>query len=299
MRLDTATDSPATQLRRALKATERSGPLLAPGAYDALSALLVEQAGFKAVYLTGFGAAASLLGMPDIGLLTATEMTDHARRLSASVNIPVIADADTGYGNPINVRRTVREYERAGVAAIQLEDQVSPKRCGHMSGKSVIPTDEMVNKIRAAADARLNDDMVIIARTDALACEGLDAAVRRGKSFRDAGADLIFVEAPTSRSDVRTIAERLTGIPLMYNWVEGGRSPALTSAELAELGFRLVIFPLATLLAATEGTQRILAEVRRAGTPAAALSGLPEFSHFTDLVGLREIQRMEQDYASS
>src|SRR5688572_22963884 len=188
------------------------GPLMAPGAYDALSARLVEQAGFDVVYMTGFGSTASLIGRPDVGLLTGTEMVDNARRIAAAVDLPVIADADTGYGNAINVVRTVQAYEQAGVAGIHLEDQVMPKKCGHMSGKAVIPAEEMVGKIRAAAAARRDPDFVLIARTDAVAVEGVAAAIARARAFAEAGADALFVEAPTSEDDLATIGRELTGL---------------------------------------------------------------------------------------
>ena len=183
-------------------------PLIAPGAYDALSARLVEQAGFDAVYMTGFGTSASQLGRPDVGLLSGSEMVDQVRRLVDAVERPVIADADTGYGNAINVIRTVRAYEQAGVAALHLEDQVMPKKCGHMSGKAVIPRDEMVGKIRAAVEARRDPDLVLIARTDAAAVHGLDDAIDRARAFADAGADVLFVEAPTSEADIEPRGRR-------------------------------------------------------------------------------------------
>src|SRR5215218_3102998 len=196
-------------------------PVLAPGAYDALSARLVEQAGFGVVYMTGFGTAASLLGRPDVGLLTATEMLDNARRIVAAVDVPVVADADTGYGNAINVVRTVQLYEQAGVAGIQLEDQVMPKKCGHMSGKLLIGTDEMCGKLRAAVEARRDPDLLIIARTDAVAVTGTDDAIARARAFAEAGADVLFVEAPTSDANIERVAAELRGVaPLVFNWAE-------------------------------------------------------------------------------
>ncbi|WP_232665643.1 isocitrate lyase/PEP mutase family protein [Pseudonocardia sp. TRM90224] len=224
---------------RALLAGE--APLVAPGAYDGLSARLVEQAGFDAVYMTGFGASASLLGRPDVGLLAGSEMADNARRIVAAVDVPVIADADTGYGNAINVLRTVALYEQAGVAALQLEDQVTPKKCGHMSGKELITRAEMVGKVEAAVAARRDPELVIIARTDAVAVEGLDAALDRARAYADAGADLLFVEAPVSEDEIARIARELRGVaPLVFNWAEGGRTPPLSLARITELGFALV-----------------------------------------------------------
>jgi len=272
-------------------------PLVAPGAYDALSARLVEQAGFDVVYMTGFGTTAGLLGRPDVGLLSATEMVDNARRIVAAVDVPVIADGDTGYGNAINVVRTVQTYEQAGVAAIQLEDQVTPKRCGHMAGKEIVPLPEMLGKIRAAVDARHDPDFLVIARTDAVAVSGLDEAVERAKAFADAGADLLFVEAPTSESDIEEVASRLAGVgPLVFNWAEGGRTPPLSPARIGELGFSLVLYPIGTLLAATAGIRGLLETLRKEGTPVSALPGLPAFDEFTDLVGLPEVRELEQKY---
>jgi carboxyvinyl-carboxyphosphonate phosphorylmutase len=271
-------------------------PLVAPGAYDALSARLVEQAGFDAVYMTGFGTTASLIGRPDVGLLTGTEMVDNARRIVAAVDVPVIADADTGYGNALNVLRTVQLYEQAGVAAVQLEDQVMPKKCGHMSGKALVGADEMVGKIRAAVEARRDPDLLVIARTDAVAVLGLDEAIERARAFAGAGADLLFVEAPTSEDDIATVAGELRGVaPLVFNWAEGGRTPPLPLDRIAELGFSLVIFPIGTLLAATAGIRSLLRTLERDGIP--SLDGLPSFGEFTDLVGLPEVQALEQRFA--
>ncbi|MFC4948951.1 isocitrate lyase/PEP mutase family protein [Pseudonocardia sp. GCM10023141] len=288
--------SPRARLRELLA---RAEPLVAPGAYDALSARLIEQAGFEAVYMTGFGTTASLIGRPDVGLLTATEMIDNARRLIAAVDVPVIADADTGYGNAINVLRTVQGYEQAGVAGIHLEDQVTPKKCGHMSGKEVIPAAEMVGKIRAAVAARRDPELVLIARTDAAAVEGLDAAIARARSYAEAGADVLFVEAPTSEDAIVQVATELKGVaPLVFNWAEGGRTPPIPLERIAEHGFSLVLFPIGTLLAATAGIQALLATIRTDGTPAAAMAGLPTFDGFTDLIGLPEVQDLEQRFGS-
>ena len=277
---------------------QQGRPLVVPGAYDALSARLVEQAGFDAVYMTGFGTTASLLGRPDVGLLSGTEMADQARRIVAAVDVPVIADADTGYGNAINVLRTTQLYEQAGVAAIQFEDQIMPKRCGHMSGKSIIGVGEMAGKIRAAVAARQDPDLVVIARTDAVAVAGVDEAIARARAYADAGADLLFVEAPTSEDDIaRVAAELRETAPLLFNWAEGGRTPPLSLDRIAELGFSVVIYPIGTLLAATAGIRALLATLRRDGVP--ALNGLPGFDEFTDLIGLPEVQALEQRFAGS
>ena len=276
---------------RALLAADR--PLLVPGAYDALSARLVEAAGFDAAYMTGFGTTASLLGMPDVGLLTQAEMVDNAGRMARAVDVPLISDADTGYGNAINVARTVQQFERAGVAAIHLEDQVAPKRCGHMTGKQVVPTSEMVEKLHAAVQARLDPDFVLIARTDARAVEGLDAALTRAAAYVEAGADVLFVEAPESEAEVEAVAGAFPGTPLLFNWVERGRTPMLALDRIAELGFALVLFPVATLFSATTGMQRYLAQLRATGSPLAALDDAIAFDDFTDLVGLPEIRAFE------
>lgn len=287
--------SPRARLRALLGAGE---PLVAPGAYDALSARLVEHAGFSAVYMTGFGSTASLIGRPDVGLLSGAEMIDNAGRIVSAVDVPVIADADTGYGNAINVIRTVRDYERAGVAAIHLEDQVTPKKCGHLSGKVVIPAAEMAGKIRAAVAARRDPDFLLVARTDAAAEHGLAEALERARAYAEAGADALFVEAPTDERSIERIAEELRGVaPLVFNWAEGGRTPPIPLRRIAELGFALVLFPIGTLLAATAGIRSLLAVLRADGTPVAALPGLPSFEEFTDLIGLPEVRRLEQRFA--
>jgi 2,3-dimethylmalate lyase len=289
--------APRARLRELLSA---GPPLVAPGAYDALSARLIEHAGFDVVYMTGFGTTASLIGRPDVGLLSGAEMVDNARRIVAAVDVPVIADADTGYGNAINVVRTVQLYEQAGVAGIQLEDQVMPKKCGHMSGKALIGTDEMVGKLQAAVAARTDPDLVIIARTDAVAVEGLDEALTRARAFAEAGADVLFVEAPTSEEDIARVAKELSGVaPLVFNWAEGGRTPPLSLERIAELGFSLVIYPIGTLLAATAGIRSLLATLKAEGTPVSALDALPTFGQFTDLIGLPEIQSLEQRFAGT
>jgi 2,3-dimethylmalate lyase len=276
----------------------RERPLLAPGCYDALSARLVEDAGFSAAYMTGFGSTAGLLARPDVGLLTMSEMVDNARRIVEAIDIPLIADADTGYGNPVNVVRTVSEYERAGVAAIHLEDQVMPKKCGHMEGKQVIPAREMVEKVRAAVDARRSRDFLIIARTDAAAGEGLEAAIERGHLYHEAGADLLFIEAPRSEDEIATVAETFRGVPLLFNYAEGGKTPPLDLQRLAELGFAVVIFPLSTLLAATGAMRAVLERIRLDGTPRAALHELPSFAGFLDMIGLPEVKNLENRYAA-
>lgn len=285
--------NPRMQLREMIAGRE---PVLAPGCYDALSARLVEEAGFPAAYMTGFGSSAGYLGRADVGLMTMAEMVDNARRIVDAVDIPVIADADTGYGNPINVIRTVQAYEKAGVAAIHIEDQVAPKKCGHMEGKQVIAPQEMAAKIRAAADARTSTDFLLIARTDARAVEGLDAAIDRARLYRQAGADILFVEAPQSEAEIRAIASAFPKVPLLFNYAEGGKTPAVAHELLAELGFAIIIFPISTLLAATKAMRGVLQKIKQDGSPIGILSDLPRFGDFVDFIGLPEILELEQRY---
>lgn len=286
--------SGAAQLRALLA---RDEPVLAPGAFDALSARVVEAAGFDAVYMTGFGSSASLLGQPDVGLLTENEMMENARRIAQAISVPLIADADTGYGNPLNVIRTVREYERAGIAALHIEDQVSPKKCGHMDRKRVIPAAEMAAKIRAAADARSESGIVIIARTDARAIEGVDAALDRAERYRDAGADILFVEAPQSMDEIEAIARRLSGTPLLYNWAEGGqKTPHVALSDLLPLGYKVIIYPISLLLAATSAMRAAAAQIRQDGSPINLVKTLPSFADFTDFIGLPDVKKIETRY---
>ena len=284
--------NPRARLRELLAAP---GPLIAPGAYDALSARLVQQAGFDVVYMTGFGTSASLLGRPDVGLLGGAEMTDNARRMAQAVDVPLIADADTGYGNALNVVRTVREYEQAGVAGLQLEDQVSPKRCGHMAGKAVIDVEEAVAKVRAAVAARTDPDLVVIARTDVAQVEGTRAAIDRALRFADAGADVLFVEAPRTAEDVELVATELKGHHLLFNWVEGGQTEGLTMDRVAELGFSLVLFPISTLLAATHAMQAALSTLKQTSSTAGAPMG--DFDGFLQTIGLPELRADEARFA--
>jgi 2-methylisocitrate lyase-like PEP mutase family enzyme len=223
-----------------------------------------------------------------------SEMVDNARRIADAVQIPVIADADTGYGNPINVIRTVQGYERAGVAAIHIEDQVSPKKCGHMEGKQLIPAPEMVEKIRAAAAARSSPDFAIIARTDARAVEGLDQALHRAQRYKDAGADILFVEAPESEKEIERIAETFRGVPLLFNWAEGGKTPPLSLERLRDLGFRIVIFPIGALLMASRAITELLAAINRDGTPAPMMERMTPFREFINFLGLPEILQIEK-----
>jgi 2,3-dimethylmalate lyase len=281
------------QRLRALVA-ERRG-LLVPGAYDALSARLVEQAGFPAVYMTGFGVSAARLGLPDLGFAGLAEMVDQARNLASAVSIPVIADADTGYGNALQVRRTVQQYELAGVAALHLEDQVAPKRCGHLSGKQVVPAEEFVGRIRAAVEARTDPDLLIIARTDAIAVTGFDDAVRRAEAAAGVGADVLFVEAPTTEEEIAALPRRLDW-PLLFNYAPSGRTPLPPFARLRELGYAVVIVPVDLLFTATRGMQRALVELRDRDATLRDPAHLVSFQEFCDLIGLPEQLTLGQRY---
>ena len=278
-------------------AREQRAPLVAPGCSDALGARLIEQAGFEAAYMTGFGTTASLLGRPDVGLLGMSEMVDNARRITAAVDLPVIADADTGYGNQINVVRCVQDYERASVAAIHIEDQILPKKCGHMDNKQVVDASVMVGKIRAAVASRQDDDFMVIARTDARAPHGMDEALRRATAYAEAGADMLFVEALQDVEEIERVATEFAGIPLLFNWVEGGKTPPLTYDEVAALGFAMIIMPIGMLLAATGAMQNFLTKLKAAGTPAPFADELMPFDDFTDLIGLREIGALEKRFS--
>ena len=269
--------------------------LVAPGAHDALSAKIVAKAGFDAVYFTGYGQAASHLGGPDVGLMTMTEMVMRARNFAAAVDVPVIADGDTGFGNVINVMRTVQEYEAAGVAAIQLEDQVAPKKCGHMTGRQVVPLEEMVGKIKAAVSARQDPDFVIIARTDARTNLGIEEALRRGKAFAEAGADVLFIESPESLEEMKLITSSFD-IPVLANMVEGGRTPLMTAQELQELGYGLVIFPTSSTYITAQAVTRVMQELKNSGTTKALLDEMIPFQQFNELVGLPAVREIEDKF---
>jgi 2,3-dimethylmalate lyase len=285
-------------VRRTLRGlvAKRSG-LVVPGAYDGVSARLVERAGFSAVYMTGFGTSASRLGLPDLGYAGLAEMADHARNLAAAVGIPLIADADTGYGNALGVRRTVQAYEAAGVAALHIEDQVAPKRCGHLSGHQIVPLGEFAGKVRAAVEARRDPDLIIIARTDAISAVGFDEALRRGEAAARAGADVLFVEAPRDEAQVERIA-RAFDVPLLYNYASGGRSPLLPFAQLRALGYAILILPIDTLLVATRAMADFLAGLRERddvrGLPTPSIS----FADFNELIGTTEQVTLAERYRS-
>lgn len=281
--------------KRLRELLNKPGIISTPGAYDVWSARLVEKAGFPAVYMTGYGAAVSVIGQPDIGLITMTEMAIHAKNIASAVDIPLIADADNGYGGVLNVIRTVQEYERGGVAAIQLEDQVFPKRCGHMEGKELIPMEEMVAKVRAAVHARKSEDLVIIARTDARAVNGFDDAVKRSLAYADAGADVIFFEAPQSVEEMREVAKTIS-TPLLANMVEKGKTPLLSKEELEALGYKIVIYPASLLYAATKSVIKLLQSLKEDGSTENCLEEMVAFSEFYGMVGVPEARELEKSF---
>jgi 2-methylisocitrate lyase-like PEP mutase family enzyme len=283
--------TPRQQLRQLIG---RSGYTMVPGAYDTLTARLVEAAGFAAVYLTG-GGYSRASGYPDLGLLSLTENAMFIGRTVEAVGIPVIADADTGYGNAINVIRTVREYEKTGVAGFHIEDQVSPKKCGHYEGKEVIGRAEMVGKIKAAVDTRRDADLVIIARSDARAIEGLQAAIDRVNAYLEAGADVGFVEAPQTVEELRIVGREVRG-PALVNVFEGGKTPMLGAVELGQMGFRLGIYPSQTHRAAIRAAQQVLAAMKRDGDTRAIETELATFQEREDAVGTAAWRTLEEKY---
>ena len=283
-----------TRLRKLLS---RDEILVAPGAHDPLVAKIIEKEGFEAVYMTGYGTSASILGQPDVGFLTQTEMAYRAANIVEAVNVPVIADADTGYGNAINVQRTVRLYEKAGVACIQLEDQVAPKKCGHMLGREIISQEEMIGKIKAACDARIDDDLMIMARTDARTNYGIDAAIERGRAYEEAGADIIFVESPESVEEMKKITSSFR-VPVLANMLEHGRTPLLSAKELETLGYDLVIFCVASTYVIAKAVTKLMRELKRTGTTVGMLDDMIPFDEFNKLVGLNDIREKERKYAT-
>jgi 2-methylisocitrate lyase-like PEP mutase family enzyme len=271
--------------------------LLAPGVYDALSALLAEQAGFEAVYLSGASLAHTRLGCPDIGLVTGSEVENTVANIRERIALPIIVDADTGYGNALNVMRTVRSLERAGAGAIQLEDQTTPKRCGHLDGKSVIATAEMVGKVKAALDARVSAETLIVARTDAAATHGFDAALDRAEQYLEAGADVLFVEAPRSVDDMKAATARFRGrAPLLANMVDGGKTPILPAAELEALGFSIVIFPAGLVRAFAFMAREYFAAIRRDGSTAALRDRMLDFNGLNAVVGTPQMFELGKRY---
>lgn len=285
--------NPAEQLRALLEGPEI---VMAPGAPDSLTARLVERAGFPAVYMTGFGATASRLGTPDIGLLTQTEMSEHARNMTRAVSIPVIADADTGYGGPSNIHRTVREYLQAGVAALHLEDQVAPKRCGQMAGIRLIDADQNVRHLKAAIAARGGDPLLVIARTDALPAAGSAEAIRRALMYRDAGADLVFVDGIKTVAEVEAVA-RGVDAPKVVSLVDGTEAASLKTDTLREMGFGLVLYAVTTLFTAARAAADALAALRRDGRPGGAGAQL-SYAQFCEVVDLGFHQDLDDRFGS-
>ena len=285
-----------TRLRELLAAP---GIVAAPGAYDCLSAAIIERAGFPAVYMTGAGTSISRVGYPDIGLTTMSEMAANAAAIANTVSVPVIADADTGYGDVLQVRRTIREYERAGVAGVHIEDQESPKRCGHLDDKRVVAQEEMVRKLHAALDAREDDDFTIIARCDALAVTGWDDALRRCEAYVEAGADVLFLEAVQTREQAAYVTSHFD-VPVLYNFVETGKSPLLPVAELEKLGFKLVIFPISAMLAAMKTMSDLMRELRDTGTTEHAIADrMVSIHECFDTMGLTDMLALDASYAGS
>jgi 2-methylisocitrate lyase-like PEP mutase family enzyme len=274
---------------------KRDRLLVAPGCFDGLSARLVEEAGFEAAYLSG-GAVARSMGIPDIGLVTMSEVIERAAQVVAAVKIPIIADADTGYGNAVNLVRSVREFERTGVAAIHLEDQITPKRCGHLDGKEVIPLAEMEKKLQAALASRSDPDFLIIARTDARGVHGFDDAIRRGRAFAELGVDAVFVEAPQSEAELEEIPRALPDVPLLVNVFKGGKTPMLPVERLQQMGYRIAIYPSETQRAAIHAMRQALGLLKRDGTTEKMDDALTTFKERDKVVGLDEWQQLEKQY---
>ncbi|HEX5607069.1 MAG TPA: oxaloacetate decarboxylase [Candidatus Binatia bacterium] len=277
------------------QALSQSGQIVMPGVYDALSAKIAARSGFEVIFITGYSLSATLLGEPDFGLLTQTEVIAAAQRICSVVDTPVIVDADTGYGNAINVMRTVRDLIAAGAAGMFLEDQVWPKRCGHMKGKQVIPLDEQIKKLKAAIEAKQNRDFFIVARTDSRQALGLNAAIERGIAFKEAGADAVFIEAPESKEEMREISKQVRG-PLVANMLERGVTPLMGPNELKELGFDLIVWPLAPLYSVAKSLTEVYTTLRRDGSTLALLDRLMPFDEFNRVVGLDEKYALDAKY---
>ena len=273
------------------------GIIQAPGSYDCLTAKLIHPAGFPAVYMTGAGTSVAQLGYPDLGLATMTDMIANAAAITDILDVPLIADADTGYGGILNVRRTVRQYARAGVAAIHIEDQQMPKRCGHLDDKKVVSTEDMVQKIRAAVDARTDDDFTIIVRTDSIAVTGWEDAMVRCEEYIKAGADALFVEALRTPEEVEQVGKNIS-VPLLYNFVESGKSPLLSAADLEKFGFKIVIYPASALLAVTRVVEKIMAQLKETGTTAHLIDDMVSLEACFEVVGLSEMLAEDAQFAS-
>jgi len=274
----------------------REGCLTLPGVYDGISARMADSLGFEALYMTGYGAVASALGVPDAGVATFTEMLDRVRCIASSIRVPFIADGDTGYGGPLNVDRTVRGYAAAGASGIQIEDQEFPKKCGHTEFRRVIPEDEAVAKIRVASDARPSGDFLIVARTDARYSEGMDAALRRGERFLEAGADILFVESPESLEELRRVAETFRGANLLANMVEGGRTPYLSAGELAAMGFKIALYPGTGFLTAARALQLAYGHLKKTGMGSGSDAPMLPFAEMNALMGFPAVHAFEKRY---
>ena len=286
-----------TQAQKIRAALSAKGVLVMPGIYDCLSARIATRAGFEVIFITGYSLSASLLGEPDFGLLTQSEMLQAAQRICNVTPLPVIVDADTGYGNAINVMRTVKELIHGGAAGMFLEDQVWPKRCGHMKGKEVVALEEYLRQLHAAIDARAGNDLYIVARTDARQALGLEEAIRRGVAFKEAGADAVFIEAPQSKEEMRAIAGSVPG-PLVANMIERGVTPTMGPEELKELGFQLIVWPLSPIYACAQALKDVYSNLRRAGTTAEMIDRLISFDEFHEIIGLSEKYALDAKYKS-
>ena len=275
--------------------SDKSKPLVIPGVYDAIGAKIVEKIGFEAMFQTGYGTSATLLGMPDYGFIGSTETVDNARRICHAVSVPVIVDADTGYGNALTVDKLVRELETAGASGIFLEDQKWPKRCGHMKGKEVIPKDEYAEKLQAALDARSNKDFIIVARTDARATEGLDKAIERGLFYKKIGADAIFIEAPKTIQEMQKIGNSINA-PLVANMIEGGATPISSKSKLHSMGFKIILYPLSVLFSNTFATFQTLKELKRFGITKKSKKKMVNFDQFNEIVELSKYTKLEKLY---
>ena len=271
--------------------------LVSMGAYDALSSKLIEQAGGEVVYMSGSSVSTSIHGYPDVGLTTLTEMVNRARQIVNAVDIPVFCDADTGYGNPVNIVRTVEEFESAGVSGIHIEDQAFPKKCGHFENKSVISVEEMKQKYRAALDARKSMDFLIIARTDARAVNGVDDAIDRLREYQEVGVDVLFFEAPKSRAELRRVVQEFDDIPLLVNMTEGGQTPILSADEFEQIGFDIVLYPATGFKAAAQAMQDVYGTIAQTGTQRGVMDKLTTWQGRNEITGLEEIIELEERYA--
>ncbi len=271
--------------------------IILPGVYDALTAKIAEDVGFETAFQTGYGTSASLLGMPDFGFLNAGETLENAKRIINSVNIPILVDIDTGYGNPLNVWKIVKDLERIGAKGIFLEDQVWPKRCGHMTGKTVISKEEYILKLHAAIDAREDNEFIIVARTDSLAQFGIEEAIERGKEYKRIGADVIFIEAPKTIDQMELITKEIKA-PLLANMIEEGITPNLTADQLRKMGFKMVVFPLSALYSATFAIKQTLQTLKKTGTTKELKNKMITFQEFNDLVNLSAYSKLEKKYSS-